>query len=69
MHGKFWKGKNGALTSAVIWTLCAVLWGSQLVARLQTADEGLVMLTLFVAGLSLINAVIYWRRWVTLRNK
>lgn len=69
MHGKFWKGKNGALTSAVIWTLCAVLWGSQLVARLQTADEGLVMLTLFVAGLSLINAVIYWRRWFTLRNK
>ena len=69
MHGKFWKGKNGALTSAVIWTLCAVLWISQLVARVGSADQGLVMLTLVVAGLSLINAVIYWWRWFTLRSK
>ena len=69
MHGKFWKGQNGALVAAIIWTLCAVLWGAQLIARIQTADQGLVMLTLFVTALSLINAIIYWRRYVTLRNK
>ena len=69
MHGKFWKGKNGALTSAVIWTLCAVLWISQFALRAKNADQGLIMLTLFVAGLSLVNAVLYWRRWFTLRNK
>lgn len=67
MHGKFWKGKNGALVSAIVWTLFAVLWGSQLPAR--SGDEGMMMLTLFVAGLSLVNAVLYWRRWFTLRNK
>lgn len=69
MHGKFWKGKNGALTSAVIWTLCAVLWIGQLAARAGSADQGLMMLTLFVAILSLINAVVWWRRYLILRRK
>ena len=56
--------KNGSLTAAIIWAVCAVLWLIVTIFRITDGDSAWVIaINLIVFVLSVVNVILNYRNY------
>ena len=64
MKGRKQLSRGATLFSAICWTITTVLWTITITVKVSGQYySGLLLLQIAVLLLSLLNAVINWRRW------
>ncbi len=61
--------KNGSLTAAIIWAVCAVLWLIVTIFRIADGDSAWVIaINLVVFALSVVNVILNYRSYKNSKN-
>ena len=67
---EFFNSRAGVKATAILWTAVAAIWIVLCVSRLaESAEEGLIVLSVITAVLGVINSVIQWTRYANFETE